>query len=114
MKREKGEDAVYDAFMDAGYSVLPCLIDKVTDTTTMPDPRPEPGFPDVEFRVGDIAYFLLTDITKLGFTELLPPAVTKEYKDDGVYAYFKFVRNPANRQMLQDKLHEWYQRNQNK
>jgi hypothetical protein len=108
MKEERGEDAVYDAFMDAGDAVVPCLIEKVTDATKIRDPRQEPGFPDIEIRIGDIAYFLLVDITKLHFTELLPDDVKQEYKDEGVYAYFRFVKKPANRKRLQDNLHAWY------
>src|SRR5205807_311381 len=86
MKGEKGEDAVYDAFMVAGDKVVPCLIEKVTDATKMRDPRSEPGFPDVEVTVGDIAFFLLVDITKINFTEPLPSDVRKQYEESGVYA----------------------------
>jgi hypothetical protein len=112
IKSERGEDPIYDAFMRAGNSAVPCLIDRVVDVNPMPDPRSEPGYADVEFKVGDLAYFLVIDITKLDFTELLPSKVRKEYESDGVYAYFKFVRNPANRRKLQDSLRTWYQKNQ--
>ncbi len=108
MKGERGEDAVYDAFMDANNAVVPCLIERVTDTTKTPDPRQEPGFPDIEITIGDIAFFLIGDITKMPFTELLPGEVQREYKEDGVYAYFKFVKHPANRKKLQDNLRAWY------
>jgi hypothetical protein len=108
MKGERGEDVTYDAFMDANKTVVPCLIEKVTDTTKIPDPRQEPGFPDIEITIGDIAFFLLVDITKIQFTDVLPPDVRKEYKEDGVYAYFKFVKNPANREKLKDRLQAWY------
>jgi hypothetical protein len=108
MKGEKGEDATYDDFMKAGDSVVPCLIERVTDTTKMRDPRQEPGFPGIEITIGDIAFFLLIDITKIQFTDVLPPDVRKEYKEDGVYAYFKFVKNPANREKLKDRLQAWY------
>jgi hypothetical protein len=108
MKGERGEDATYDAFMDGNKAVVPCLIEKVTDTTKTPDPRQEPGFPDIEITIGDIAFFLLVDITKIQFTDVLPPDVRKEYKEDGVYAYFKFVKNPANRAKLKDRLQAWY------
>jgi len=110
MKGERGEDSTYDACIDAGYAVVPCLIDKVTDTTTMRDPRSEPGFPDVEVTVGDIAFFLLVDIIKINFTEPLPSDVRKQYEESGVYAYFKFVKNPGNRKKLQDNLRAWYQK----
>lgn len=109
-KGERGEDAVYDEFMAAGDAVVPCLIERVTDTSKILDPRQEPGFPDVETRLGDIAYFLIVDITKIQFTELLPPDVQKRYKDEGVHAYFKFVEKPSNRKELQDNLYAWYRK----
>jgi hypothetical protein len=109
MKGEKGDDATYDDFMKAGDAVVPCLIERVTDTTKMRDPRQEPGYPDVEIRIGDIAFFLMVDITKIPFTEPLPAEVQKEYAEDGVYAYFKFVKKPENRKKLQDALRTWRQ-----
>ena len=36
---DRGVDATYDAFMDAGETALPCLIRKVTDSTLIHDPR---------------------------------------------------------------------------
>jgi hypothetical protein len=110
VKGERGEDPVYDAFIDAGDGVVPCLIERVTDATEIRDPRPEPGFADIQVKIGDIAYFLLVDITKLHFTELLPREIQQEYKDVGVYAYFDFVRQPANREKLQDELRKWYEK----
>jgi hypothetical protein len=105
-KGERGEDATYDALIEAGDKVVPCLIGKITDTTKMPDPRQEPKFSDI--RVGDIAYFILIDITRLDFTEFLPPAVKEKYKDEGVYAYFRHVEKQENRRRLQSKFYEWY------
>jgi hypothetical protein len=113
MKGDRGEDPIYDAFMDAGHAAVPCLIQKVTDTTKIPDPRQEPGFPDVEVRVGDIAFFLIIDITHLEFTRLLPPYVQKDYKAQGVYAYFRFVQTEANRSKLQHSLDDWYRKSSN-
>src|SRR6266571_7305185 len=44
-KGERGEDAVYDEFIATGDAVVPCLIERVTDTSKIRDPRQEPGFP---------------------------------------------------------------------
>ena len=54
-KGETGEDQTYDAFIRAGEKVVPCLIERVSDTTKMRDPRQEPGYPDIQVRIGDIA-----------------------------------------------------------
>lgn len=108
LKGEAGEDLTYDAFMAAGESVVPCLIEKVTDSTEMRDPRQEPRYPDITTTVGDIAYFLLVDIAKLDFTQALPPNVQERFKEEGVYAYFKYVQRDEHRKILQDNLHKWY------
>lgn len=105
---ERGIDSIYDAFMDAGETVVPCLITKVTDTTSMRDPRSAPRYPDIDNKVGDVAYFVFSDITKLDIVEFLPLDVKESFEDDGVYAYFKYVKRKENRLKLQDRLFEWY------
>lgn len=105
---ERGIDLVYDTMMDAGETVVPCLITKVTDVTSMPDPRSAPRYPDIDNRVGDVAYFVFLDITKLDLVEFLPPDVKKRFVDVGVYAYFKYVERKENRVKLQGRLSEWY------
>lgn len=112
LKGDSGEDQVYDALVEAGDSVVPCLIEKVTDTTKMADPRQTPTYSDI--RVGDIAYFILIDITKLGFTEPLPPDVKERHKEEGVYAYFRYVEKQENRKKLQSRLYEWYRQKYSK
>lgn len=102
-------DKTYKSLYDAGETVIPCLINKVTDTTPMKDPRNIPGPTDT--RVGDVAYFVLVGISKLNFIELLPAQVQKEYETEGVYAYHQFVSNRKNRVKLQADLKKWYERN---
>lgn len=105
---ERGEDATYDAFMDAGEKVVPCLIEKLTDVGLTPDPRITLKFP--ETTIGDIAYFLLIDITKLEFAEMLPPKVQKDYKANGVWAYHAYVSKVKHRKELQRRFDEWYRK----
>ncbi len=109
-KGEHVDDAAYNAFIEAGASALPCLIAKVTDTRKMRDPRKAPGYAGIETRVGDVAYFTLTDITKIDFIEIFPAKVRERYKTEGVHAYFEFVQKKRNRVWLQRKLSEWYRR----
>ena len=106
IKQEFGSDATYTAFMEAGVGAVPCLIDKITDETPMADPRQAPKYNDT--RVGDVAYFLIMDITQIGFVMLMPPEVQAKYPDQGVYAYFEFVEKPKNRKLLQENLRVWY------
>ncbi|MDQ3132954.1 MAG: hypothetical protein M3Q99_19665 [Acidobacteriota bacterium] len=105
--RVEPDDPAHIAILEAGEAVLPCLIEKVADSTPMEDPRGIPGPTDT--RVGDVAYFLIVDIGKLDFIELLPAEVQKEYETEGVYAYHWFVSKRKNRLELQAKLKEWYE-----
>ena len=105
---ESGVDGVYDALVEAGESVIPCLIEKITDTTIMDDPR----CPVISkaTTVGDVAYFVLVMITKIEFTEMLPADVREEFKTRGVYAYHDYVDRKGARKDLQLKLREWFGR----
>ena len=87
--KDEPSDPIHVALLEAGEAVLPCLIEKVADSTPMKDPRKIPGPTDT--RVGDVAYFVFLHITRIEFTELLPVKVQKEYETEGVYAYHWFV-----------------------
>ena len=100
-------DPAHIAILEAGEAVLPCLIKKLADSTPMEDPRGVPGPTDT--RVGDVAYFLIVDIGKLDFIELLPVEVQKEYETEGYFAYHCFVSKRKNRLQLQAKLRKWYE-----
>lgn len=110
-KVESGVDAVYDEIVRAGEAVIPCLIEKITDTKTMRDPR----CPTISgaTKIGDVAYFVLVMITKIGFIELFPADVQEKYKTTGVYAYHDYIEQKGKRKESQSKLREWYQKRQN-
>jgi hypothetical protein len=105
-KDEKVDDAAYNALVNAREVVLPCLIDKVADTTPMRDPRGIPGPTDT--RVGDVALFVLMDVAELDFESMMPPEVKSVFREEGVYAYHRFVGEEGNRQRFQATLREWY------
>ena len=102
----RGADAAYDAIVAGGESVVPCLIDNITNTRVMTDPR----CPTISTAttIGDISYFLLIDILKLKFTDLLPLKVRQDYKTTGAYAYHRHIDRPGARKQLQAKLRHWY------
>jgi hypothetical protein len=106
MKGDSGVDAAYDAIVAAGETVVPCLIRQVTNTQRMRDPRC-PRFSD-RTTVGDVSYFVLVDITKLDFIELLPTDVQQKYKTDGAYAYEDYIHRKGARLQLQSRLLAWY------
>ena len=107
-KDERVDDAAYNALINADEDVLPCLIEKVADATPMKDPRGIPGPTDT--RVGDVAFFVLIDIAKLDFESMMPAEVKSKLKEEGVYAYHKFVNEEGNRKRFQSSLREWYRR----
>lgn len=103
---ESGVDEVFDELFKAGESVVPCLIEKITDTEIMSDPRC-PHISD-ETRVGDVAYFVLVRIAKMKFDEFFPIEVREKYKTEGVYAYHEYIERKESRKQLQSKLRDWY------
>jgi hypothetical protein len=104
-KGEKIDDELYNEIVDRGKAIAPCLIDKITDMTRMKDPRSAPSYPD--FRVGDLAFFLLVRITGTPFEQMLPDSVKARMKQEGVYAYFEYVEFPDNRRALQENWQAW-------
>lgn len=109
---ERGVDIVYDTMAEADEAVIPCLIEKITDTKIMPDPRCPVIY--TETKVGDVAYFVLVSLTKIGFTELFPAEVKKKYKTNGVYSYHEYIESKGKRKELQTKFQEWYRQKQRK
>jgi hypothetical protein len=103
---EKGVDKTYDEIVAAGESVIPCLIDNIPNTKVMRDPR----CPTISkaTTIGDVSYFVLVDMLKLEFTELLPNDVKSDFKTHGVYAYHEYIDKPGARNELQTKLRHYY------
>jgi hypothetical protein len=109
MKTERVEDPIYNGIVKYGRAAVPCLIERITDVTPMKDPRKAPIYRG--FKIGDAAVFLLHRITGLPLEEMLPEEVNERMKEDGVYAYFDYVRRPANRAAIQHRWSEWLKRN---
>lgn len=104
-RSEKGVDKAYDEIIAAGEDVVPCLIGKITDRTILNLPRcPISSVTSV----GDLSYFLLVDILKLDFIQLLPSEVQESFKTEGVFAYHEYIEGKGARKELQTKLRKWY------
>jgi len=110
MKGDRGIDAAYDAIVAAGETIVPCLIDKIADTRPMRDPRCPPL--SDQTTIGDVAYFVLIDITKLDFIELLPEKIQTKYKNEGAYAYHDYIVRKGARRQLQLKVQKWWRQKQ--
>jgi hypothetical protein len=105
-KGEPVQDEVYNGLKQAGAAALPCLIDRVTDVTRMPDPRRSMKLDDIA--VGDLAVFLVWELGGLPGDKAFPPAIRKRYASEGVYAYFEYVEKPRNRKAMQRYLRSWW------
>ena len=93
-------DPAYRELRDSGLRAAPCLIDRLTDTTPMKDPRQAPFYNG--FVIGDLAMILLAELEQISLYEPLPEEYKSKAKTAGVYAYFEYVETPSNRAALRD------------
>ena len=93
-------DDTFDALFRLGQYSLPCLVNRLTDTHWMPDPRTEPllGVP----LAGDVAYMVLG---QKGVPDLLPGLAHKKQmrKDE----YFLWPSVGDRRKQLQNAVRAW-------
>jgi hypothetical protein len=107
---EPVKDDAYNKLLKKSWGVVPCLIGQITNTHRTPDPRTAPIFGDV--RVGDVAFWVIKDITALPYDDMFPPDLVARFPKEGVYAYFDWIHKPQNRKILQNKVQEWYNSHQ--
>jgi SanA protein len=95
-------DDTYDALERLGAYSLPCLVNRLTDTRWMPDPRSEPllGVPVV----GDVAYMILGD---KGVRDVLPALAHKKPNELRMDDYFLWPSVGDHRQRLQNAVEAW-------
>jgi hypothetical protein len=108
LKGEPVEDEVYNGLMKMGDLAVPCLIDQLTNVTKTPDPRRTPIYS--ETTLGDVALFVLLDITKVPVQDVFPKEIMNKWVDQGIYAYFAFVENEVNRKIIQSNFKSWYEK----
>jgi hypothetical protein len=101
--RFSGDD-VHDTLIMLGEYAVPCLVDRISDETWMPDPRQAPTAPEV--RAGDIAFFILNELG-VDFDIVLPMLDKEKWDGVGIYAYFAWANRPGNRKRLQEAVREW-------
>ncbi len=95
-------DDVYDTLVWLGPYSLPCLVDRLTDTRWMPDPRSEPllGAPVV----GDVAYMILAD---KGVHDVLPELTHRKPNELRMDDYFLWPSIGNHRLRLQTAVRAW-------
>jgi hypothetical protein len=95
---EKGFDRNYDQLF--GDSVATDkLVECITDTRLMADPRMMPDKVN-NFRVGDAAYMIFVDKSRLMFEYFFPEDVRKKVKRDGARYYFDWINQGNHREAL--------------
>ncbi len=96
-------DEIYNGLRSQGKEAAACLLGRVTDTRLMPDPRKAPPYGG--YAVGDAAVGVLLDICNMSIEDALPAHVRAKWSEQGVYAYFAFVKGGIdNRQKIADAL----------
>lgn len=111
-KGERVDDEVYNGLLRLGREAIPCLLDKITDTSRMKDPRKTPIYHN--FRVGDVAFFVFLEISGVPLEEMLTASVRRRFAEEGVYAYFRYVENHKNRESLQRKCRNYFSKSSTK
>ena len=101
-------DDVYDTLVWLGPYSLQCLVDRLTDTRWMPDPRSEPllGAPVV----GDVAYMILAD---KGVQDVLPELAHKKPNELRMDDYFLWPSIGNRRLRLQTAVRGWLLKHSN-
>jgi hypothetical protein len=102
---EPVDDAVYNRLKNAGDDAVPCLVGAITNTRETKDPRKAPSHNRVT--IGDVAFWIVVDIAKLPYDDLFPEDVRRRFKDEGIDAYFDWVKTPTNRALLQRRVREY-------
>jgi hypothetical protein len=105
-------DQAYNSLKKKGREVVPCLIERIPDTKVTVDPRGIPG--PKNCKVGDVAFWVILDITNLPYDDMFPETLRKRFADEGVYAYHEWVRKKSNRKLLQVNVRKWYEANKPK
>jgi hypothetical protein len=103
---DKVDDPAYSRLREKSWGVVPCLISQITNTSLTPDPRSAPVYPKV--RVGDVAFWVVKDITGLPYDEMFPEGTRRRFKQEGVYAYFEWVNRDGHRKKLQQNVDKWF------
>jgi len=102
-----GVDLHYDALKSGGAEAVACLIANVTNTLREPNPRPVPSLGDT--RIGDVAVYLLSDITGVDTVKFLPRKYQDLNAEMGALVVDKYLHDRfSNRRFLQRKLGQWY------
>jgi hypothetical protein len=109
-KGDRGMDPTFDSFMEAGDKILPCLIDQVVGIDHVGPPNPiSPGYAGIQETNGDVAFFVLLYLKDVTADQFLPEGLQDDYKEEGVYTYYKYVRNQENRKKIQAVLRQRFQ-----
>ncbi|MGH8030735.1 MAG: hypothetical protein ACREO3_12470 [Arenimonas sp.] len=98
-------DPAYASLKKSGTGAIPCLVMALSDPRPLAHPQKLPGT-QVDFSVGDLAFFLLIDFDHVDFMRALPPDVGAKVPTRGAFAYFDWIVVPGSREQLQARVRE--------
>jgi hypothetical protein len=98
-------DPAYAALKESGTAAIPCLVMALTDPRPLERPQKLPGT-QLDFTVGDLAFFLLVDFKHVDFVRALPPEVAAKLPTRGAFAYFDWIVAPGSRAALQARVRD--------
>ena len=104
--KDESKDPVYKEIIESGNKCLPYLIEKIDDLTKINDPEGKIlKIPNIRSIVlGDICFFIALDITKYRPEDFLDKKSKKAFETRGIYAYFDYVEDLANRKKIKEKF----------
>ena len=102
-------DAIYDGLKRKGHAAIPCLVEKITDTSPAKNPTGAPFWAGLTYRVGDTAVNMLMDINDMYWPEgMLSKKYERMFKDEGMFSYYFYVHQvPGARQQIQRWWRSW-------
>lgn len=103
---EEAGDEAFRQLLSHGSLAIPCLIDSITNMSTVPDQRDPSWKPGV--RVGDLALILLYEVSGHA---IVPPEISDRQSEIGWYAITEYTRNEVNARRLQSLWRSWYENN---
>jgi hypothetical protein len=84
-------------------AVTDCLLNQVTNTSRMPDPRMSVPNKREFVAIGDVAIFMLVEMYDMSFTTFMDE---KEWDNMGIFSYFKYVETEGAREGIQATLRD--------
>lgn len=103
----RGEDAAFDRLLDSNGAANACLVELIASEKIVRNPwECDPYKPDT-FRLGDLAFGLLTELNPAAFEAILPAELLQRIHRDGFGVYYDWIAQPGHRAELHRRSQAW-------